>query len=412
MKIEEAQIEMQNKIYQKITVSLILTLFLSESIASFSILHDLDDSIILEARKAAVESYGYIGLPTNVNQIIEPETQVHVFRGSTGHSNILSGGQFQHPLGTVSIYSNKNRAFIAFHGSENLDDWVSDLLATKQDAPSNLRGKVHRGFHDVVQSGYGNLVNILTENIENPNEIEFIFTGHSLGGSTSTLAAAQFYSTFSEIFPESLPSRNQIKVVTFSAPCVGDEDFASHIGQIFGSNLIRFTSNLDIVPTVPIWGSQAGDEIKILFLEQTSDKFSSAKDKFNQPGFQPKFEVIKDELIPFGSFIFQIGKTGFQVGKTVGGKFKTEEVIQTGIEGLKIISTASKIVLTVSHRVPDIETLFSAFFHYKLRNSIAIEGTEMLDDSQILKPGQVGVFDSVRNPIVRAFLSLFGGYSY
>jgi len=391
---------MQNKIYQKITISLILTLFLSESsesIASFSVLHDLDDSIILEARKAAVESYGYIGLPNDVNQVVEPEAQTHVFRGSTGHSNIFTGGRYQHPLGTVSIYSNKNRALIAFHGSENLDDWVSDFLATKQDAPNNLRGKVHKGFYDVVQSGYRDLVSILAENIENPDEFEFVFTGHSLGGSTSTLAAAQFYSTFSEIFPEFVPMRNQIKVITFSAPCVGDEIFSSHIGQIFGSNLIRFISNLDIVPNVPTWGSQAGDEIKILFLEQSFDKFSQAKDKFRQPGIQPKFQVIKDELTPFGTFLFQAGKTIF--------KRDVSSLTKTAISG-------AGIVLTVSHRVPDSETLLSAFFHYTLRNSIAIEGTEMLDDSQILKPGQVSIFDPVRNPIVRALLSLFGGYSY
>lgn len=376
----------------------ILVVFLifakSVILASFTTLHESDDSIILEAKKAAIESYGYINLSRAVNHLAESEYQVHVFKGSTGHS--LFGGAYEHSLGTISMCRQKSRVLIAFHGSENLDDWISDLLATKQEAPNNLRGMVHRGFYDVVQSGYENILNIL-RTIDNFHEIEFIFTGHSLGGATATLAAAQFYSNFSSTFLSSTLRKNQIKIITFSAPCVGDEIFASYIEQIFSSNIARFTSNLDIVPNIPPWGVQAGDEIRILFLEQSIDKFSQAKEKFKQPGLQPKWQVVKNEAAPFGAFVFQVGKACL---KRDLNSFS------------KAAASGVGIVLTVSHKIPDSETMQSAFFHYKLRNSIVIEGTETQDDSQVLKPGQVGIFDSVRNPLVRAFLSFFGGYSY
>lgn len=375
---------------------LVVFLVFSKSIilASFTSLHESDDSIILEARKAAIESYGYINLSRKVNHLAESEYHVHVFKGSTGH--FLLGGTYEHSLGTVSISRQKKRILVAFHGSENLDDWVSDFLATKQNAPNGLNGKVHGGFYDVVQSGYGNIQNIL-KTVENFNEIEFVFTGHSLGGAAATLAAAQFYSNFSSTFLGSIPCKNQIKIITFSAPCVGDKIFASHIEQIFSSNIARFTSNLDIVPKVPPWGEQAGNEITILFLEQSIDKFSQAKEKFKQPGLQPKWQVIKNETAPFGTFVFQAGKACL---KRDLNSFS------------KAAASGMGIVLAVSHRIPDSETMQSAFFHYKLRNSIVIEGTETQDDSQVLKPGQVGIFDPVRNPFVRAFLSFFGGYNY
>lgn len=374
----------------------VLSLFLSFSYdlhASFRSLYETDDSIISSVKKASADSYKYMELSKirlNIQNFVDDDgLNVHLFKGKTGLESVF--GYYQHNLGSVSFDRRKNQAIISFHGSKTADDWLSNFKLLSHNVSWGRRGKVHKGFYDIVDSGYQNLVSIIQSNISNHDagDFEFVFTGHSLGGATSTLAASRFFSEFSSnIFPSVLLKSNQIKVITFSAPCVGDQTFSNWSSEVFHSNLIRFVSNLDPVPSVPMWNEQIGDEIRILFLEkivgQINSSSSALSDQLNSGGLQPKIDFVKNVSGLVFSFPVELTKSSLAF---VAGE-----------------------ALLLSHKIPEIDTLKSAFFEYKLRTFHLPEGSASRDDSQIRKPGEVGFFDTTRNPVMRTILSFFGGY--
>ena len=153
---------------------------------------------------------------------------------------------------------------IAFRGSSTLGDWrqnfkfdqvnyggktpaefarIASLPAKKGNYP-----KVHRGFDQYVRSGFDlkvdlnldgkpdDLVNLLQHN----PKLRVLITGHSLGGAAATL--------FAERLVAMGVNKDQLPVVTFGAPAVGNEAFAKEYGDKI--NLLRVRNTHDIVPKI------------------------------------------------------------------------------------------------------------------------------------------------------------------
>lgn len=130
---------------------------------------------------------------------------------------------------------------IAIVGTENKGDMQTDLKVDKvyfagsnaeefaanaalKDIPDS-EPKVHRGFNDFIQAGPAAV-------LRNPRQVSLslpdvlltdktrrlCLTGHSLGGAAATLAGARLLSA--NVSPE------QVEVITFGAPAVGNEAFA------------------------------------------------------------------------------------------------------------------------------------------------------------------------------------------
>ncbi|MCH4158329.1 MAG: lipase family protein [Acidaminococcaceae bacterium] len=153
---------------------------------------------------------------------------------------------------------------IAFRGSSSLGDWkqnfkfdqvnyggktpaefakIASSPAKKGDYP-----KVHRGFDQYVRTGFdlkldlnldGKEDNLLDLLKENP-KMRVLITGHSLGGAAATLFAERLVSM-------GVP-KDQLPVVTFGAPAVGNEAFAREYGNKI--NLLRVRNTHDIVPKI------------------------------------------------------------------------------------------------------------------------------------------------------------------
>lgn len=163
--------------------------------------------------------------------------------------------------------SDKNSVYIlAFPGTERLKDAEIDFrvkrvvfggknpkefkaVAETRDH-NGSQPLVHQGFNDYTQVAlfqqplpeFGNRTagEFLAQELrENPGEILYL-TGHSLGGATATLAAARFADL--GVRPE------QLQVITFGAPAVGNATFARAYEHKM--NLTRITMAEDPVKSV------------------------------------------------------------------------------------------------------------------------------------------------------------------
>lgn len=157
----------------------------------------------------------------------------------------LSNGEYMHMLAIV--------------GSENVNHLKVDLKVDKvYFAGSNLEEfaanaaiggsatdpKVHRGFHEFVQTGLmvkttdsNGKSKYLTEILLENKDHKVYLVGHSLGGAAATLAGARLISM--GVRPE------QIEIVTFGAPAVGNAAFAEKFEPLL--NLTRVVISGDPV---------------------------------------------------------------------------------------------------------------------------------------------------------------------
>lgn len=134
--------------------------------------------------------------------------------------------------------------------------------AAKKAIPSS-EPKIHRGFYEFVQAGPSAILRNSHHTSLSLNQLlmadknsKLYLTGHSLGGAAATLAGARLISM-------GIPSE-QIEVITFGAPAVGNAAFAAKFDSIL--HLTRVVNNGDpvtgILQTLVGGYKQFGREIK------------------------------------------------------------------------------------------------------------------------------------------------------
>lgn len=136
---------------------------------------------------------------------------------------------------------------LAFVGTENAKDMQANLKvekvyfagstleefaanAAKQGVPP-AEPKVHRGFHEFVQAGLtaktvdgSREAKYLTDMLLENKDRKIYIVGHSRGGAAATIAGARLISM--GVGPE------QIEIITFGAPAVGNEVFAAQFDSV------------------------------------------------------------------------------------------------------------------------------------------------------------------------------------
>lgn len=167
---------------------------------------------------------------------------------------------------------------VAIVGTENSKDVKVDLKTGKEgfvgpDSPE----KVHQGFKEFIQSGpaavarnSGTLLPNLPELLKMNPHAKLILTGHSLGGAAATLAGA--YLIEQGINP------NQIEVISFGAPAVGNAAFAEKYGSVLNLTRVVIAGDPVVTALQGLVGGyrQFGREIKFKIPETLEDPHNIA----------------------------------------------------------------------------------------------------------------------------------------
>lgn len=162
----------------------------------------------------------------------------------------------------TEVKGKKKIGILAFRGSKSKKDWEVNLntsqvefggtnvkefqqFAEKKDVGENIP-KVHKGFNEYVMTAFNlkedvagdNMENDIVKKLKDNPDFTLLITGHSLGGAAATLFAERLVAM-------GIP-KEQIPVVTFGAPAVGNNAFAEQYGDKI--NLTRVVVSLDPIP--------------------------------------------------------------------------------------------------------------------------------------------------------------------
>ncbi|KAL0489273.1 hypothetical protein AKO1_013790 [Acrasis kona] len=153
----------------------------------------------------------------------------------------------------VYVSESTQTVIVAYKGTNNVQNLVQDvksLISTRCNMNGVACGKVGKGFLDNFYLDVKEVKAAISPYISKKYQI--VFTGHSLGGATSTLAALYFITAY--------PSMRTPTLITFASPLVGNKEFVSVFNyRMAGAISRRFVtkfkmigiSTLDLVTLVP-----------------------------------------------------------------------------------------------------------------------------------------------------------------
>jgi hypothetical protein len=151
------------------------------------------------------------------------------------------------------VFADADDAVIAFRGTADLRNWLTDLQCDLRPWRS-AHARVHHGFLAAWRS-------IRDETIQTVEDLgpkrRLWLTGHSLGGALAMLAALELKSVASN-------AANLAGCYTFGQPRVGNADFRDWFNAVLRDKTFRVVHSDDIVARVPwLLGSyhHAGHEI-------------------------------------------------------------------------------------------------------------------------------------------------------
>lgn len=152
----------------------------------------------------------------------------------------LDGWPSQDAQSYVWVSTDTRSIHVAFRGTENARDAVSDLDVRRLDKEfGGQKVKLHSGFYKQYESLQNELHAILMTYASRIDDI--YMTGHSLGGALATIAAADAAAAFPD---------KKVHCHTFGSPRAGDAAFVTWFDQHVTS--VRVQNENDPVPMVPM----------------------------------------------------------------------------------------------------------------------------------------------------------------
>jgi hypothetical protein len=131
---------------------------------------------------------------------------------------------------------------VAFRGTSNIVNWISDLDFTKVPYPDADCGcEVHQGFLGEWASLAGDVLPDVSALVQEHPTAQVLVTGHSLGAAVSMLAAMDIFKI-----------TRKVSVYNFGEPRVGDSKWAAWAGSRLEQGVqFRVTHKADPVPHLP-----------------------------------------------------------------------------------------------------------------------------------------------------------------
>lgn len=143
----------------------------------------------------------------------------------------------------LSALSSQPCLLVCFRGSESAQDWITDLSA-KQTRWSGAQ-RVHAGFFNAHTAAWSQACrDVIALTLAHP-EAPVFFTGHSLGGALTLLAARDLVAARPGL-------AHRTTVITFGAPRVGNRAWANAYNRLLRDRTFRIVNEEDPVPRVPL----------------------------------------------------------------------------------------------------------------------------------------------------------------
>ncbi|VDM63589.1 unnamed protein product [Angiostrongylus costaricensis] len=174
----------------------------------------------------------------------------HLFLNATVRRSVTvqcDGHQRDTCSGYTAVLHNENAIVLSFRGTMRFTQLIQEIKKSVFVSWSSwlFGGKISQYFHDgfqkIWQGGMNKDFTVLKTMYPG---YEIWVTGHSLGGSVASLVASYLIGT-------NYSNANEIKLVTFGQPRIGDLQFSiTHNSQLNYS--FRVTHWRDIVPHIPL----------------------------------------------------------------------------------------------------------------------------------------------------------------
>jgi predicted lipase len=191
----------------------------------------------------------------------------------------------------IATNPRKHYAIIAFRGSHSKNDWKQNLtldqinygghsltefqaVAKEKQGPASIP-KVHKGFNNYVTAALAlkadfdgdHAVDDIVEKLKARPDFKLYITGHSLGGAAAILYAERLVALG--------VNKDQIPVISFGAPAIGNEAFVKAYGDKI--NLLRVETTMDPIPfSLKLLGDKYklfGKEFKFHVSKKYTDNF-------------------------------------------------------------------------------------------------------------------------------------------
>lgn len=147
-------------------------------------------------------------------------------------------------------YSEKfNRICVAFRGSDDILDWMSNIQAVKRQDLDDKDIYLHGGFKRILDNNSATIFSAIDELItmyQSPDKpLDIFVTGHSLGGGLSTIFGYQASLRYMV---------HQVTVVSFASPRTGNSVFREKHDARPNLAHYRVTNNRDIITACGLIG--------------------------------------------------------------------------------------------------------------------------------------------------------------
>ncbi|NEV49620.1 lipase family protein [Wolbachia pipientis] len=144
------------------------------------------------------------------------------------------------------VFTKDKEITIAYRGTKDLDDVITDVSAAFTQGFLPEGGKMHSGFYNAFCNSLPSLDKVLSDYIKKQEseikDFRINCTGHSMGATLATITA---------LYLKEVKSAEHVRVVTFGSPRVFDSRGAEIYERLLGENTIRVTNLSDPIPIFP-----------------------------------------------------------------------------------------------------------------------------------------------------------------
>lgn len=143
--------------------------------------------------------------------------------------------------GYIGYHEGQQTIYVAYRGSESIQNWIDNLDAILTDYPYCDGCDVHKGFYSAQQDCYDGVLSEVKKLQSQFPSYTVMTTGHSLGAALALLTALELKNS----------GIQNVELFNFGSPRVGDTSFSEYASSSL-SHHSRVTHHKDMVVHVPM----------------------------------------------------------------------------------------------------------------------------------------------------------------